>query len=401
MKYTRMMTLGLILSASAIFALSGCGSSSSSQTSDTPTDTPTNTPTAVFPTTVDKYEGATGDNNASTAGTIEVGEALQSRNIFPVGDIDWVKVELEQGKLYEIFTTNLNEVGDTYIYLYDDVDQSQGNHIDSSDDHIDYDSDIEEFNATRTGTYYIKVRSYSVEELTSYQLGVREHIDADNDGYTPSFDCNDNNDSIYPYATEIPGDGIDQDCSGVDAIANGTADSYEVDNDIASAKPVAETEGSYEEIQHRSDIYSQMHTLHDTSDTDFFSITIPAYSAAYFIEESDGLSGYDWYAYDENSTVTNNGSGSSMYEAVINDTDSEKTYHVEIQGNGSNVGWYVPTLTHIGEDRDGDGYYTRDWTFDCDDTNASINYDASDPSGDGIDQNCDGIDGDNINYDAD
>jgi len=360
--------------------------------------------TATYPTAPDSYEGATGDNDPTTASTIEVGAPLQARSIYPLGDFDWVKVELEEGKLYEIFTTNLNEVGDTYLYLFDDVDHDPGDYIESDDDHIDYDSDIEEFNATRSGTYYIKVRSFSVEELTSYQLGVREHIDEDDDGYTPSFDCNDNNDNIYPFATEIPGDGIDQDCSGVDAIADGTPDSYEVDNDIASAKPIAESDGSYEEIQHRKDVFSQMRTLHDTSDTDFFSMTIPAYSAAYFIEYSsgisNGLSDYDWYAYDENGTEVDDGSA-DMYEDVINDTDTEKIYHMEIRSNGSDTGWYVPQLTHIGEDRDGDGYYTRDWENDCDDTNASINYGESDPFGDGIDQNCDGVDGDNDAYDDD
>ena len=44
-----------------------------------------------------------------------------------------------------------------------------------------------------------------------------------------------------------------------------------------------------------------------------------------------------------------------------------------------------------GTDADGDGYYAeRD---DCDDGNARINPGMRDPSGDGIDQDCDGVDG--------
>ena len=53
-----------------------------------------------------------------------------------------------------------------------------------------------------------------------YQLllfGDPENEDSDSDGYTEKEgDCNDGNDSIFPGATEVCGDGIDQSCSGAD-----------------------------------------------------------------------------------------------------------------------------------------------------------------------------------------
>ena len=43
-------------------------------------------------------------------------------------------------------------------------------------------------------------------------------IDADNDGYTNDVDCNDSNAAINPGATDICGNGVDEDCSGSDLV---------------------------------------------------------------------------------------------------------------------------------------------------------------------------------------
>jgi hypothetical protein len=61
--------------------------------------------------------------------------------------------------------------------------------------------------------------------------GICDAVDTDNDGdgsFVPA-DCDDTDPSVYPGAPEIPGDGIDQDCNGADAIScytDGDGDGY-------------------------------------------------------------------------------------------------------------------------------------------------------------------------------
>ena len=43
------------------------------------------------------------------------------------------------------------------------------------------------------------------------------NLDRDGDGYNRPQDCNDANAAVHPGATDTPGDGVDQDCSGADA----------------------------------------------------------------------------------------------------------------------------------------------------------------------------------------
>jgi len=58
--------------------------------------------------------------------------------------------------------------------------------------------------------------------------------DADGDGFTVDQDCDDADASVYPGATEIRNDGIDQDCDGYDLTINITKAAYQANQD----KPV-------------------------------------------------------------------------------------------------------------------------------------------------------------------
>jgi formylglycine-generating enzyme required for sulfatase activity len=74
----------------------------------------------------------------------------------------------------------------------------------------------------------VSFRGYNNPPISGNNVGFRlartVHTDADEDGYVAAEDCDDSDPSIYPYAGDIYGDGIDSDCDGLDCEAafNGT-----------------------------------------------------------------------------------------------------------------------------------------------------------------------------------
>jgi formylglycine-generating enzyme required for sulfatase activity len=77
-------------------------------------------------------------------------------------------------------------------------------------------------------TIHLSSRHYIEPDGTRPELGLRlvrtVHTDADADGVVAALDCNDDDPSIYPYAGDTYGDGIDSDCDGLDCEAAWSTD---------------------------------------------------------------------------------------------------------------------------------------------------------------------------------
>ena len=173
-------------------------------------------------------------------------------------------------------------------------------------------------------------------------------IDIDSDTYTRDVDCNDNNANVNPQALEICGDGIDNDCSGADAVcAPGDIDNdgYTIvvdcnDNNAAINPGAAEVCNDLVDNNCNGDI--------DTED-----------SACEVVAPQD----------DDNDGVPD-------VDDVCPNTPSGQS----VNSNGC-------ADSQIDADSDG---YTKD--LDCNDNDSNINPGKTEICGDAIDQDCTGAD---------
>ena len=188
-------------------------------------------------------------------------------------------------------------------------------------------------------------------------------VDLDGDGYDSTTDCNDTDASIYPGATEIQNDGIDQDCDGVDSTSGSTG---------CTSSEVTDCNGNCAPTGWLGD------GICDSGNYTYGGNSIYLDCAALNYDDGDCSS----------STTDVDGDG---YDSTTDCDDNDASIYPgapEIANDGidqdcDGVDSTVPV------DSDGDGY---DNSNDCNDFDASIYPGATEIPNDGIDQDCDGSD---------
>ena len=264
-------------------------------------------------------------------------------------------------------------------------------------------------------------------------------LDIDDDGYGDDEDCDDNNADIYPDAVEIPNDGIDQDCDGLEVCpADNDGDGYGTDDGTTATSEALDCVG--EGVSDNSlDCNDTDETFYPSAPED--DCTDPNDyncdgSTGYADADMDGFAACedcddgnptfnpdaseipgdeidqdcdkqeicfadldnDGYRPDETTTVNSaDVDCADMGEAVLDDPIGDCNDDDDQSYPDAPEIWYDGVNQDCGDtndfDQDGDGFNSDKHSGDdCNDTDEFIYPDAPEIRQNGIDEDCDGFD---------
>lgn len=229
---------------------------------------------------------------------------------------------------------------------------------------------------------------------------VDDGFDPDGDGYTIcAGDCDEGDPAVNPGAAEVCGNGVDENCDGVDEVcppADNDGDGYteleDCDDSDASINPGAEEvcgngidencDGVDEECPPADNDGDGYSVLEDCDDND--ATVNPGMTEVPYNGKDD----------DCNAATPDDDLDGDGYPLAADCDDTDPAVNpgeAEIIDNGKDDDCNPATPdSFLDIDDDGDGFTENEG--DCDDNNPAIYTGAAEICGNGVDENCDGVD---------